>query len=156
MHSHRACKLLVCLLPFTARPPANPFIKILLLPIQTLLHQYLLMFHMIFEVLDQRSCLLGRILLHLADLLLQVQSARTILLTEKALLHVVSHQQTLDLVLIELAPTRYSVLIEIFTICLLNDLGSVYGDGFLSRWRVTTYSSIVLVMSSSETLPISI
>jgi hypothetical protein len=85
------------------------------------------------EVLDQCFCLFRCVLFHLADFLLEVQSASIVLLAQQALLHIIPHQESLDLVLVELAASAGRLLVEVLPISFLYDQRSVKRDGLLNN-----------------------
>jgi hypothetical protein len=140
MDSDMATELLEAFLALTTRPPPDAFIQILPLPGETLLDESLLLLAVGAEVLHQRPRLFWRAFLHLADLLLQVHSAGTAAFPKQTLLDVIADQQSLDLVLVELAAAGKGVLLlrggGVFG--LFCETAGVEGYGFLNGWGCTT------------------
>lgn len=85
------------------------------------------------EVLDQCFCLFRCVFFHLADFLLEVQSTSIVFLAQQALLHIIPHQESLDLVLVELAASAGRPLVEVLPISFLYDQRSVKRDGLLNN-----------------------
>jgi hypothetical protein len=119
MYGHWPVEFVMGILPLAARSPANTLVEVVPLPTQTLLDQSLLLLRVSLEVLDERPGLLRGVFLHFGDLLLQVQPAGAILLAEQTQLYIVSDEQTLDFVLVELAASANCVIIEVVCLRLL-------------------------------------
>lgn len=133
-----AIKLLEALLALTTRSPSNPFIQILPLPGEALLDEFLLLFAVGTEIFDQRPSLFRGAFLHLTDLLLQVNSARTAALPKQTLLDIIPHQESFDLILVKLVASCQGLFPLGAALGLFCESACVKGNGFLNGEGCTT------------------